>query len=146
MREWIHTKIADFRIMLVENGILADNANSGSESKVVTDARSSFEAASQNLENKRNELNDQRADLANDYGADDIFRALKGACVETDSGEYTYELCWLDRTSQKSKKGGGNTNMGNFVRFDTIEVVGPPKRVYSSFVRGIETLPVRIAA
>jgi cytochrome P450 len=31
-------------------------------------------------------------------------------------------------------------------RFDRIEVVGEPKRVYSSFVRGIESLPVRIAA
>jgi len=30
-------------------------------------------------------------------------------------------------------------------RFERIEVVGPPKRVYSSFVRGIEYLPVRIA-
>jgi len=29
-------------------------------------------------------------------------------------------------------------------RFETIEVVGEPKRVYSSFVRGIESLPVRI--
>jgi cytochrome P450 len=31
-------------------------------------------------------------------------------------------------------------------RFDRIEVVGEPKRVYSSFVRGYETLPVRINA
>src|ERR1700727_3307585 len=30
-------------------------------------------------------------------------------------------------------------------RFERIEVVGEPKRVYSSFVRGIESLPVRIA-
>jgi hypothetical protein len=29
-------------------------------------------------------------------------------------------------------------------RFPVIEVVGPPKRVYSSFVRGYEALPVRI--
>src|SRR5439155_21321765 len=29
-------------------------------------------------------------------------------------------------------------------RFDRIEVVGEPKRVYSSFVRGIEQLRVRI--
>jgi cytochrome P450 len=29
-------------------------------------------------------------------------------------------------------------------RFDRIEVVGEPKRVYSPFVRGIEQLPVRI--
>jgi cytochrome P450 len=33
-----------------------------------------------------------------------------------------------------------------FKRFDKIEVVGEPKRVYSSFVKGYETLPVRIAA
>ena len=31
-------------------------------------------------------------------------------------------------------------------RFDGIEVVGEPKRVYSSFVKGYETLPVRINA
>ncbi len=31
-------------------------------------------------------------------------------------------------------------------RFDKIEVVGEPKRVYSSFVRGYETLPARVSA
>ena len=31
-------------------------------------------------------------------------------------------------------------------RFDNIEVVGEPRRVYSSFVKGYESLPVRIAA
>jgi cytochrome P450 len=31
-------------------------------------------------------------------------------------------------------------------RFDTIEVMGEPKRVYSSFVKGYDTLPVRIPA
>lgn len=30
-------------------------------------------------------------------------------------------------------------------RFDNIEVVGEPTRPYSSFVKGYETLPVRIA-
>jgi cytochrome P450 len=30
-------------------------------------------------------------------------------------------------------------------RFDKIEVVGEPKRVYSSFVKGYESLPVRIS-
>ena len=31
-------------------------------------------------------------------------------------------------------------------RFPKIEVVEEPKRVYSSFIKGYETLPVRIAA
>ena len=30
-------------------------------------------------------------------------------------------------------------------RFDKIEVMGEPKRVYSSFVKGYETLPVRVS-
>ncbi len=63
-------------------------------------------------------MEEQQRDLEKDYGLDDIFRALKGKCISTDSGEYEYEMCWLDRTTQKSKKGHGNTNMGNFVRID----------------------------
>lgn len=108
--------------MLVENGILADNANSGSESKVVSDARSAYQEVNDDVGVKQASLGEQQADLAKDYGEDDIFRALKNTCIEKDSGEYTYELCWLDRTAQKSKKSGGNTGMGNFVRFDTLEV------------------------
>lgn len=53
---------------------------------------------------------------------DDVFRALKGKCVSKDSGEYTYELCWFERTKQKPKKGGGDTGMGTFVRLDSIVV------------------------
>lgn len=108
--------------MLVENGILADNANSGSESKAVSDARAAYQAVADDLGIKQSSLGDQKDDLSKDYGADDIFRALKNTCVTKDSGEYTYELCWLDKTSQKSKKGGGNTGMGNFVRLDKLFV------------------------
>ena len=56
--------------------------------------------------------------LNTDYGPDDIFRAIKGKCVSIEAGEYTYEQCWLDRTKQKSKKGHGSSNMGNFKRID----------------------------
>jgi cytochrome P450 len=31
-------------------------------------------------------------------------------------------------------------------RFDKIEVMGEPKRVYSSFVKGYESLPVRVSS
>ena len=104
--------------MLIENGILADNTSSGSESKAVTDARTAFQNLNDDLGIKQTTLGDLTKDLENDYGQNDIFRALKGTCVSKDSGEYEYELCWLDKTSQKSRKGGGNTGMGNFVRFD----------------------------
>lgn len=47
---------------------------------------------------------------------------MKGACIATDAGEYTYELCWLDSVTQKPKKGGMHNNMGRFSRFDNVHV------------------------
>lgn len=42
--------------------------------------------------------------------------------MNQDSGEYTYEMCWMDKTTQKPKKGGAHTGMGNFVRLERIMV------------------------
>lgn len=122
VRDWVHQKLIDLRIMLVENGILADNANSGSESKAVTDARAAYQSANDEVSTKSSSLGDLRNDLTKDYGTDDIFRALKDKCISKDSGEYEYELCWMGSTKQKSKKGGAHTGMGNFVRFDKMTV------------------------
>ncbi|EON97730.1 putative glucosidase 2 subunit beta protein [Phaeoacremonium minimum UCRPA7] len=119
LREYIHGKLTLARVWLIENGILADNPAGGAESRLVTAAREAHQAVVNEVTSKQRTLTEQQSDLEKDYGADDIFRALKGKCVSTDSGEYEYELCWLDKTSQKSKKGHGNTNMGNFVRMDT---------------------------
>lgn len=85
-------------------------------------AKASFEAADSSLRDLKNDLERQTSDLATDYGPDGVFRALKGQCIAKDSGEYSYELCWLDRTKQRSKKGGGETNMGNHVGFEMILV------------------------
>ena len=106
----------------MDNGILAASPEGGSESKRVTDARNELRAAEDFLNDNRHHLKEREDDLNKDYGPDDIFRALKDQCISTDSGEYNYELCWLDRTKQKSRKGGGETNMGNFVRLDMVTV------------------------
>ncbi len=74
------------------------------------------------MNNLQNQLNSDKEDLDKDYGQDDIFRALKGQCVSRDAGEYTYEVCWFDRTKQKSRKGGAETSLGDFVRIDSIMV------------------------
>ena len=121
LRDWIDTKLRDLRVMLVENGILADNTGP-QESRAVSDARNAFNAAKTDLENMQKDLASHREDLERDYGDEDIFRALKGSCIEKDSGEYVYELCWFDRTTQVAKKGGGKTGMGNFIRLDKIMV------------------------
>lgn len=122
MRNWIDQKLRDLRLLLVENGILASSHDSSSESKGLTSARDALKAAQDALENSQNQLNSHKEDLSRDYGEHDIFRALKGQCISKDSGEYTYELCWFDRTKQRSKKGGSETGMGNFVRIDSITV------------------------
>lgn len=115
LRTMVHDRINLARIWLIENGILADSARSGSESSLVKAAREAAEAATKDHKSKKKALDNEQGDLEKYYGPDDIFRALKGSCVSTDSGEYTYELCWLDKTHQKSKKGsGGKTNMGHF--------------------------------
>lgn len=108
--------------MLVENGILADNTTPGSESKLVSEARTVHQLVTDDLNSKRTRMDDLKSDLEKDYGPDDVFRSLKGTCVSHDSGEYTYDLCWMVNTSQKSKRGGGSTGMGDFVRFDKITV------------------------
>ena len=124
VRTWLDQKLRDVRIMLIDNGILADTSSSttAGESKAVQDAKNRLESARKDIENSRNDLKGHREDLEKDFGPDDVFRALKGQCVSTDSGEYTYEVCFLDRTTQKPKKGRGHTNMGNFARLDRIEV------------------------
>ncbi|OCK96281.1 glucosidase 2 subunit beta precursor [Cenococcum geophilum 1.58] len=122
LRDWLDQKLRDLRIMLIENGILASPHTDTSDSKLVIEARQQLTAAQKELEDDRNELRSHKEDLEKDYGPDEVFRALKGQCVEKQSGEYTYEFCWMDKTTQKSNKGGGHTNMGNFARIDEITV------------------------
>lgn len=124
VRDWLDGKLRDLRIFLVESGVLAGNQDSHAkqESKAVTEARDRLNSAKSDLTNHQNELKNHEEDLTKDYGPDEIFRSMKGKCISNDSGEYTYEMCWMDKTTQKSKKGGGNTGMGNFQRFDLITV------------------------
>ncbi|KAF2006918.1 glucosidase 2 subunit beta precursor [Amniculicola lignicola CBS 123094] len=122
LRKWVNQKLRDLRVMMIENGILADPHTDSPESKAVTDARSQLEGARTELNNDKNELTRHQEDLGKDYGPDEVFRALKGHCVEKDSGEYVYEFCFLENTTQKPKKGGGNTGMGNFARIEKITV------------------------
>ena len=115
-------KLRDLRVLLIENGVLAPANGSGTESKELEDARNALKAGQDALDDNKNQLIDHSHDLAKDYGIDDVFRALKGQCVSRDSGEYTYELCWLEKTKQISKKNGGHTTMGSFTSIDKVMV------------------------
>lgn len=121
LRNYIQTQLRSLRQFLIENGVLPDTSTTG-ESKAVTDARNRLTTAKNERDARQMELNTSEEDLRKDYGPGDIFRALKGTCISKDSGEYTYELCWMEHTTQKPKKGGMDTTMGYFTRLDEIEV------------------------
>ena len=140
IRAWFEARLIDLRQYLIDHSVIAPNAfssffpsstssSSSSESKRLTDAKNRLKTAKADLDSQRKEIDNHVADLARDYSGnskkDDVFRALKGTCVQLDAGEYTYELCFMDRASQKTKRassGGGNTNMGNFARMERVEV------------------------
>ncbi|KAH9872128.1 hypothetical protein J1614_006390 [Plenodomus biglobosus] len=123
VRDWLDTKLRDLRDVLIENGILASPSPSDAPaSKLVTSAKAQLETAQKDLSTSQSDLSTHETDLSKDYGPDDIFRALKDTCISTDSGEYTYEHCFLSRTLQKSKKGHASTGMGNFARIESIVV------------------------
>ena len=118
LRAWLNTQLTSFRTLLIESGILADTSTPPTyppESPALTTARTHHDSALTTLTTAQNDLTTARSDLTKDYGASDIFRALANKCITRDSGEYTYELCFLGATKQKSKKGGGDTTMGHFV-------------------------------
>lgn len=118
VRSAIHDKLKALHLWLIENGMVADKTTAGSESSLLKAAREAVEATDKDLKKKAKELSKEEEDMKKDYGPSDIFRALKDKCISIESGEYTYELCWLGKTAQKSKKGHGNTNMGKYERID----------------------------
>lgn len=121
--EFLEDKFHSAKKFLVDNNIIpGSNSESGSESKAVTEARDALKAEKSLLDRHTNSIRDHRADLEKDYGAQDIFRTFKGVCVQKDSGEYTYEHCFLDKTRQIPKKGGGTVTMGNYKEIITVAV------------------------
>jgi hypothetical protein len=88
------------------------------EPKAVADAKKALADVEHDSTNTKNEITRAAEDLEKDYGLDFIFHTLKGRCVSKESGEYTYEPCFMSQTKQKPKKGGADTNIGNLVSFD----------------------------
>lgn len=131
---FIEDKILSIRSILEISGILSKpEEGSSTESKAVTEARNALKSAEDDVTRLKNKLRDQRADLEKDYGPSGIFRALKGQCISQDSGEYTYEHCFLEGTKQIPRKGGSSMSMGKFVRIGstTVEEVNEAGEIIS---------------
>lgn len=134
MVNFIEDKVLSIRAILEISGILSKSEQGdASESKAVNEARNALKAAEDDLNRIKNKLRDERADLEKDYGPGGIFRALKGQCISQDSGEYTYEHCFLEGTKQIQRKGGSSMSMGKFVRIGstTVEEVNETGEIVS---------------
>ncbi|KAK9454049.1 glucosidase II beta subunit-like-domain-containing protein [Dipodascopsis uninucleata] len=115
-RLWIHDKKEQLRELLISNGLLAERSPIG-ETADVSKAKRELSQAEKSLEDLKNRKKTLEKDLATNFGVEDVFRALKGDCISSDMGEYTYELCFMDKTTQQSKT-GGRTNLGGFDRLE----------------------------
>ncbi|EED21667.1 protein kinase C substrate, putative [Talaromyces stipitatus ATCC 10500] len=121
--EFLEDKYTSIKRFLVDNNIIPGAENEAqTESKVVTEARDALRSEQSALEQTLRSINDHKADLEKDYGPDGIFRPLKDVCIQKDSGEYTYEHCFLAQTKQIPKKGGATVTMGKFHAISSITV------------------------
>ncbi|KAK5084149.1 hypothetical protein LTR70_007941 [Exophiala xenobiotica] len=120
LQSWLGGTISSLRQILIDNGILPDITKSTNvdDSPAVKNARKTKDDTQRDLTNAQNDLKRDRDDLDKDYGPAGIFRALKDTCVEKESGEYKYSHCFMSKTTQQPKKGGGQTNMGNFKGYE----------------------------
>ena len=98
----------------VQNGFrfLRLELTSLNECTDINKARSAYQAAESSLKEVQDRLTTERAALDRDWGPDWAWKKLEGQCIEKNTGEYTYELCWFGKTSQKSNKNHGSTNLG----------------------------------
>lgn len=97
---------------LTSVGILSKAIVEKSERPDVVRARSTYQEAERSLRDSESKLSDAQAGLKKDWGADWAWKKLDGECIEKDTGEYVYELCFFDRASQRSTKGHGTTTLG----------------------------------
>ncbi|KAK9447904.1 glucosidase II beta subunit-like-domain-containing protein [Limtongia smithiae] len=103
---------------LVARGLLADRGFSSArpgESADVASARREQENAQRAVRDAVQKREQAEGELARGLGDEDVFRALAGECVEGESGEYVYELCFGGRVTQRGKS-GSKTNLGTFER------------------------------
>ncbi|KAH8698322.1 glucosidase II beta subunit-like protein-domain-containing protein [Talaromyces proteolyticus] len=133
--EFLEDKFYSIKKFLVDNNIIpSSNNDPSSESKALKEARDSLKAEQSLLDRTVKSIKDHKADLEKDYGAQGIFRTLKDVCIQKDSGEYTYEHCFLSKTKQIPKKGGATVTMGNYqgivsITMDDVNTAGEIQQV-----------------
>jgi len=88
----------------------------------VLDAKAAASAVETELTGKRNSLASSKSELSKDYGPNEVFRPLKGVCIDRGVGEYKYEFCFFEKAYQRSLKDSSSSFLGDHQR---IEVTPP---------------------
>ncbi|KAJ2614865.1 hypothetical protein H4S08_001517 [Coemansia sp. RSA 1365] len=107
----------------VEEGELVsakdNNENEVDLDQQVTEARTIYWDIQSKLNRERNEVDDLKTLLEeSDLGPNDMYLSVKGECYKLDTGEYTYEICILDRVTQISNKDNSRQSLGSFTAFE----------------------------
>ncbi|KAJ3103382.1 hypothetical protein HDU97_010220 [Phlyctochytrium planicorne] len=85
------------------------------EADAANKAREQYDTFNKDLIAKKQELESLGKTAAMDLGPDGSFGMLEG-CLEYDTPEYIYEVCFFDKAEQKSKN-GGSVNLGSWASF-----------------------------
>ena len=111
-------KVAYIRSVLADQGFLPKPASSDGPtvSRALQKARDAHSKAVAESNRLRSDVDQITKKVSADYGPEDVFLAIKGDCISLNTGEYTYEMCIMEKVTQKSNKDNTNTNLG-FVYF-----------------------------
>ncbi|GAA5828886.1 hypothetical protein JCM11251_005908 [Rhodosporidiobolus azoricus] len=67
------------------------------------------------VRDEEKKLEEAKKALERDWGRDWEWKKLDGTCVEQNTGEYTYSVCFFGEAQQKSNNNGMKTSLGRFV-------------------------------
>lgn len=64
------------------------------------------------------------------YGPEGEWKKLHGTCIEKDTGDYTYEVCFFEDAKQKPNKGGSSHSLGRFSSWNDAPGITPGSPEY----------------
>ncbi|KAK2168544.1 hypothetical protein LSH36_16g11035 [Paralvinella palmiformis] len=82
--------------------------------EVADKARAAFNEVNDVYKELEKEINAINAFLSLDLGENNEFYSLKDSCYEYVDREYTYKLCPYNKCTQRDKRGGVETSLGNW--------------------------------
>jgi len=120
----IFTYIYTFVTTVVGHNPLSTNTAEVSQVREsLSDAETALREAEDKLKNAQRDLEDLFKPER--FGQDGEWKKLEGACLEKDTGEYTYEVCLFGEARQRSTSGSVQS-LGHFSSWKIDEKVGTP--------------------